>query len=74
MKLLLSVVTVDITIAVKIRNVHCILRLFCDAAISEEIEKFSYLVVGKFGLRIAAHSFEFYTIVFFHGCMCIVHL
>jgi hypothetical protein len=67
MKLLLSVVAVDIAIAVKIGNVHCILRIFCKGAISEEIEKFSYLVVGKFGLRIAAHCFEFYTVVFFHG-------
>ena len=42
MKLLLSVVAVDIKVAVKIRNVHCILRLFCYAAICKKWTKFIY--------------------------------
>jgi len=36
MKLFLSVVAVDVATAVKTRNVHCILRLFCNAAVSKK--------------------------------------
>ena len=56
MKLLLSVVAVDIAIAVKIRNMHCVLSVFCNAAICKKWGKIIIYEWEIFGYKLQSNE------------------